>query len=456
MLITETIDVKRHEAAWAARFDPDKALLYNKELALFPAAQAQYIRKNPNNPASRDEEMTAFVELNAIMNPWEFTGWFEECLSWHETCYIGDWSYLNKMMLTGPDVIACLESSTIANYRNFKIGRGKHIISIRPDGKLLGDAIAFRKAEDKILCTGGRPCCEGIMLRTKGFNVELEDLTAKLYNFHVQGPKSIFVLEDVSGGSLRDVQFGAFKNIKIAGRDVEVFRSGMSLELGYELSGSAADASVVWNAVVDAGTKYGIKQMGVRSMNTNHVEAFFPTQFVDYMPAFFPPEMDEFMAKKYFSPVDFGWTKVIDFERDFPGKDALLDEIKNPKRKPVTLEWNNEDTIAIFASLFDKEREPVEQLRLPNSVAEGKRDVTFSYTILSPSGDEIGLTMARSYCPFFRKVLSTAVVKPEFAVPGTEVCILYGKDYGRKIKIRAVTRAVPYTQDNRRIDVTKL
>jgi glycine cleavage system aminomethyltransferase T len=456
MLITETIDTKLHEAAWAARFDPDKTLLYNKELALSPAAQAQYIRKDPNNPASQEYPMPVFSELNSVMNAWEYTGWYDECLSWHKTCYIGDWTYLNKMMLTGPDVIACLESSTIANYRNFKIGRAKHIISIRPDGKLLGEGIAFRKAEDKVLCTGGRTCSAGIMLKTSGFNVKLEDMTAKSYIYHVQGSRSIFVLEEASGSSLRDVEFGTFKDVKIAGRTVEVFRSGMSLELGYELSGSAADGSVVWNAVVEAGAKYGLKQMGLRAMNTNHIEAFFPTQFVDYMPAFFPPEMEKFMAKKYFSPVDFGWTKVIDFERDFPGKEVLLDEIKKTKRKSVTLEWNNEDTVAIFASLFDKAEEPVEQLRMPNGVAETKRDLTFAYTVISPADEEIGLTMGRAYSPFFRKVLSTAVIKPEFAVPETEVCILYGKENGRKIKIRAVTKTPPYKQDNRRIDVTKL
>ena len=447
MKITDKINMEMMRKAWADKADTSKSFLWDKEAALSPATQAQH-PENDNN--------FLLYKLSGVYTPWTYTGFYDECLSWHHSCYIGDWSWLNKMLLKGPNVWKCLEASTIANYRNFKIGRAKHIISIRPDGKLLGEGIAFRKSENEALCTGGPTCSEGIMLQTKGFDVELKDMTAEIFNYHVQGPKSLFVLEKACGESLRDISFGAFRSSKIAGRDVFVYRGGMSLEIGYELFGSSADGSVIWNAVVEAGKEFGIRQLGMRSLNSNHIEAFFPTQYVDYMPAIFPKEMEAQIGQAYCSPVDFNWTKVIDFERDFPGKDVLLDEMKNPKRKPVTLEWNNDDVIAIYASLFDKSQEPLEYMPMPNKFSEGMNASSYGFPVQAPDGQIVGYTMSRGYSAFFRRVLSIALMAPQFTSPGAEVCVLYGSDNGRKMKVRATVQKVPYSTDHRRDDVTKM
>jgi vanillate/3-O-methylgallate O-demethylase len=50
--------------------------------------------------------------------------------------------------------------------------------------------------------------------------------------------------------------------------------------------------------------------------------------------------------------VELGWAPAIKFDHEFVGRAALEREVANPRRKMVTLEWNNEDIQDIYASQF--------------------------------------------------------------------------------------------------------
>ena len=49
---------------------------------------------------------TIFGGFYGKFEPYEYTGWVDECMSWKETCYIGDWSPLsNKFLVKGRDAL---------------------------------------------------------------------------------------------------------------------------------------------------------------------------------------------------------------------------------------------------------------------------------------------------------------------------------------------------------------
>jgi len=56
----------------------------------------------------------------------------------------------------------------------------------------------------------------------------------------------------------------------------------------------------------------------------------------------------------YRSPVEMGWARNIKFDHEFIGRKALKAEVANPKRTIVTLEFNSDDMIDIYASMFRK------------------------------------------------------------------------------------------------------
>lgn len=440
MRITDKIDVAKMQAAWDARYNPETSFYGGCDVAFSSAVQAQ-ISPYGNSGTG---EMPTYASLHSVLIPFEFTGWMDESRSISETCYIGDWSWLNKFRMKGKDAVACMEASTINGYKKFPVGKGRHIISVTPDGKMIGDGIAFREAEDQFLLTGGQMVAPGAMIRNQGFDVELEDLTAAMFNFHIQGPNSKKVIEKVCGEDVSDLQFIHFREVTIAGHSVRLYRGGMSGEIGYEIFGDSAYGSIIWKAVVDAGQEFGIRQHGYRGFMLNHLQAFFPTIWVDFIPSVIPGA-----EAMYRSPVDYGWGNLIDKSRDFPGKDILMEEMANPQRKSVTLEWNSDDVMAIHASLFDTENEPLPQMELPVNVASPAAGNPMALPVLTMDGKFLGLTTNRGYSYQFRKVISLALLDISAVEPGTQVMVIYGNEGQRQMPIRATVCDVPYKNDKR-------
>jgi len=446
MKITEKIDAARFAEAWRAGMAGDKSWLFDSEVSLSPGAQAQALPEGVQSTGP----MPHLSPMHDMYNAWEFGGWKQEVMSITTTGYIGDWTYLRKVHIKGPDAIKCLERSTITKYGKFPVGKAKHIISVREDGKLLGEGIAFRLGEDEVLCTGGHPVSIGFMIQTEGLDIAARDCTFEEYCYHVQGPVSREVLERATGEDLKDIDFTYFRYSAIAGRKVRIFRGGMSGELGYEVHGDAADGSVIWNAILEAGKPLGLVQLGHRSMPFNHLEAYFPTCWLDYIPATFhaDPQTEGVL---FHSPIEFGWINTIDFDREFPGRQALLDELDNPTKKSVMLVWNSEDVLKIYASLFDDEPDSIELPAMP--VKNSETHAAFALPVLTPDYQLAGFATNRGYSPRTKKFISITQLDAAYAAEGTELLVKYGEEGKRQIMIRAVVQNAPYKQDNRRAQI---
>lgn len=439
MKLFERLNKEDILATWTTKDNMELSYYNGKVPAFTPAIQGQDSHMIP------DSGIQHYTSLYNVLCNFEYTGWMDECNSIVKTGYIGDWSWLVKVRITGRDVIKCLEQSTINGYRKFPIGKARHIVSVLPNGKMTGDGIAFREAEDQVLLTAGSTLREGMMIHSEGCDVKVEDVSAEIFNFHVQGPVSTKVIEKLTGEDVSDLPFICFRDVEIAGRKVRLYRGGMSGEVGYELFGDSADGSVIWDAVVKAGEEYGLRQLGLRSMMLNHLQAFFPTLWVDFLPALVPGA-----EALHRSPVDYGWDHLVDMTRDFPGKDAILAEREHPHSKGVTLEWNSEDCIQIFASLFDPDNEAFEQMPLPVNTSHYSADGPMCLPVFSGDHRMIGLATNRGYSCQFKKVLSLANLDIDYTKEGTEVFVLYGQEGKRQTMIRARVAQTPYKKDNRK------
>jgi len=283
------------------------------------------------------------------------------------------------------------------------------------------------------------------------------------------------VVEKASGESLRDIGFMRFRKIHINGREVIALRQGMAGEIGYELQGSREYGQEIYDAILEAGKEYGIRRLGRRTVMINHLEACFPTGAWHYLADMFGPDVEgyaEYMAKNfnlsgigvkltgsfesdditdyYRSPVEMGWTKNIKFDHDFIGRKALEAEVANPKRTIVTLEFNSDDVIDIYASLFG-EGEPYDFMDIPHQ----EQWIMWADKVLK-DGKLVGVSSVPGYSYYFRKILSLTFIDIKYSKPGTEVVIVWGNPGTPQKHIRAKVAPAPYKKDNRRIDVTKL
>jgi len=230
--------------------------------------------------------VTTYTRFNHAFEPWEYTDWIDESMSWKETLYIGDWSPLGKFQVRGPDASAFFSSIAVNSFAKFEIGQAKHIILCNDAGKIVGEGILMRRAADDFLFTSG----PGVLwaeyqFRRGRWNAAGTQIGPRQFIFQLQGPNSLFVLESATGDDLRDIGFMRFRDTRIGNKQFAVLRQGMAGELGYELHGPSEHGPEIYNALLDAGQAFGIRRLGGRTKMVNHVEACFPTPSVDYVPA---------------------------------------------------------------------------------------------------------------------------------------------------------------------------
>src|SRR6185295_15819807 len=141
---------------------------------------------------------------------------------------------------------------------------------------------------------------------------------------------SLKTLERACDESLDDVAFLRFRNVRIAGKQVELGRIGMSGNLAYEVRGPIEDGDAVYDAIFRAGKDLGIERLGWRTYLVNHVEGGFPQSFwtflaamsedpgfMQFMQGQYPPiqitgSVDPAdMRARFRTPVEVGWGSTV-------------------------------------------------------------------------------------------------------------------------------------------------
>jgi vanillate/3-O-methylgallate O-demethylase len=120
-----------------------------------------------------------------------------------------------------------------------------------------------------------------------------------------------------------------------------------------------------------------------------------------------------------------------------------------PHRREVTLAWNRDDVLKLFASTLER-GEPFKYLDMPLS-----NYGSASYDRVLKDGKTVGASMFAGYSYNERSYLSLAVVDPDAAI-GTEVGVVWGEEGGgtkkttverhRQVEIRAIVSPVPYSE----------
>jgi len=403
----------------------------------------------------------------------EYTDWIDESMSWKETCYIGDWSFLWERRFRGRDALRLFSDLTVNSFANFAIGQAKHAIHCNADGKVIHEGIVSRLGEDEFMLFGRGGFWVDYKLRHGRYDAVSEP--DDWFNFQVSGPNSLYVVEKAAGERIRDIAYMRFRTIHIAGREVVALRQGVAGELGYELQGPAQYAREVYDAIVTAGQDFGIRRLGGRTAFINHLEACFPTIVTDYLPAIFDDDMAEYLAEFkaampayaatfsiagsfesdhfgawYRSPVELGWTKNIKFDHNFIGREALEEEVARPRRIMRTLVWNPDDVVDVYASLY-RAGKPFHYMEIPRD----QRGFMYADRVIG-NDQLVGVATSRGYSYYFRQMLSLCVIDVSWSNPGTEVKIIWGEPGEPQKEIRAQVATAPYKKDKRRIDVTRI
>lgn len=173
-----------------------------------------------------------------------------------------------------------------------------------------------------------------------------------------------------------------------------------------------------------------------------------------------PPELSGSMGTdirlRYRNPVECGWARTIRLDHEFIGRAAIERELKDPTRQMVTLEWNTDDVVDVYASQF-KSAEPYLFME-PSHLSQHKGRHQLHADKVLKGGKPVGVSSGRMYSYYYRKMISLCSIDAVHSGPGTEVGVLWGNPGTPQKEVRAQVARFPYLNENRNdaVDVASI
>lgn len=415
--------------------------------------------------------------------PPEFSNWRDEQRAWRESAVLFDQTHhMPELFVTGRDARAMLHRIGVNSFANLAPGVAKQFIGCTPQGHMIGDCILYAHGPDSYELVSGAPLLNWVEYQaaTGDWNVNLvrDDNSAEnrsgrraRFRYQLDGPCATSILEKAVGGALPDA--GPFRTFatRVAGVDVLVLRHGMAgRHKAYEISGEYDDEAAVRDALLRAGEEFGLRRGGLKAYFSTNYESgwiaaplpavYTAEELLDYrrwLPAdgwegtwqlagsFRPDRIEDY----YTTPYDLGYGKIVKFDHDFIGREALTRVAQDPPRRRVTLMWHTEDVLAVIGSLFG-EGTPGKFLDFP--LADYGLLVQRDRVLVD--GRSAGLSTFCGYSANERRFLSLAMLDAARAEPGTEVVVVWGEPDGgsrkprverhRQMEVRATVAPAPF------------
>ena len=221
--------------------------------------------------------------------------------------------------IEGPDALPFLEKIFARRIDTLDEGRGRYAIACTHDGGAFMDGILFKLAPQRYWYVQPDGALEPWLLaHSAGFDVTISDPKSRV--LQIQGPASMRILADASGGAIDDsmkyFQSGYFD---LGGQRLYVSRTGWTGELGYEIysEGGRTDHKKLWRHIVGAGAPHGLEYASLASMEIRRIEAGILDNVTDF---------DTSM-----NPFEAGLGKFIDLDKPgYIGREALLEANRRP------------------------------------------------------------------------------------------------------------------------------
>jgi dimethylglycine dehydrogenase len=217
---------------------------------------------------------------------------------------------------------------------------------------------------------------------SSGEQVRIENVTEDRGVLVVSGPRSRELLSRLTDADLGNDAFPWLRGreIRIAGQPVRALRVSYVGELGWELHPPTASLPALYDAIWEAGLKFGIANYGLYAVNTMRIEKGYKAWSTE--------------LTNELNMLEADMPRFIQFDKaDFVGKAATLEQVPRPLK-------------IVYAE-----------------VAAADSDARGGEPVLAQDRC-IGVTTSGAYGHRVKKSLAFACVEPDFAAPGSRFDVL--------------------------------
>ena len=188
-----------------------------------------------------------------------------------------DVSHLGKASVKGDGALEFLNQMFTNDLNRIVDSKAQYTLLCNPDGGVIDDLIAYRNSDsDFFLIPNASNTTDVVKVLNENapVGITVTNLHESFAVLALQGPQAVDVIR--SFGINPTMDYMAFAHVSIAGCDVILCRTGYTGEHGYELVPTWSDASVVWDALVDAMKPFDGLICGLGARDTLRTEMGYP------------------------------------------------------------------------------------------------------------------------------------------------------------------------------------
>jgi aminomethyltransferase len=356
-------------------------------------------------------KMAEFAGYNM---PISYTTISEEHHAVRKALGVFDVSHMGEFIVRGKEALAFLQSATSNDVSKLAPGDIQYSCLPNKKGGIVDDLLVYRLDDVAEMVVDGE---QSFMLvvnasnevkdwrwlkrLARGFDVKLQNISAKTGLIAIQGPKAVEALKKLTDIDLSAIKYYSFKRGRFAGcNNVIVSATGYTGSGGFEIYAKNKDLLKIWDKVFKVGEKFGIKPAGLGARDTLRLEMGY---------CLYGHEIDDKT-----SPLEagLGWITKLNKAADFPSKERFIKQkTEGVKRK-------------LIGFILDERRVPRQ-----------------GYEIESRRGASIGIVTSGTHSPTLDKPIGTGLVKAKYAELGAKILIVVG---GKKLE--AVVCKVPFVE----------
>jgi aminomethyltransferase len=343
-----------------------------------------------------------------------------------------DVSPLHKYLIGGPDAVRLLDRLITRDVTKLKVGQVYYTPWCDADGKVVDDGTLHRLDASTYRLTSADSSWRWLHMNAVGMNVTIEDTSDSVATLALQGPLSRAILAQVAATDMAKLKYFRLAHTTIRDIPVTISRTGYTGDLGYEIWVAAERALPLWDALIEAGTPYGITPAGVWALDIARIEAGLIMLDVDYHSSH-----HALIEARKSSPfeINLGWA-VSAGKGPFNGRRALAAERERGAAwgfVGLEIDWNS----------FEK---PFAAHHLPPAIS----NVAWRTSVpVFAQGAQAGYATSGCWSPILKKPLALAhLQKPHFAT-GTKVEIEVTVEH-RRMRADAVVRDLPFYDPERK------
>ena len=224
------------------------------------------------------------VALGALMQPFagfdmpiQYSSIIDEHNAVRTACGVFDVSHMGEAVITGPDAERYVNHIFTNDASAISAGQVLYGMMLYPDGGTVDDLLVYKMGDEEFFLVINAANTEKDIAwmreNADGFNVNIEDASARYGQIAVQGPDAEKVVEEVLGLECKERVFYTSKTMNVDGEELIISRTGYTGEDGFEIYCSEGLIIKFWDKLIESGR---CKPCGLGCRDTLRFEVGLP------------------------------------------------------------------------------------------------------------------------------------------------------------------------------------